>query len=311
MTAPISARSARIVCLVGPTGVGKTAVSLALAGRLGAEIISMDSRLLYRGMDIGTAKPTPSELAAVPHHLIDVADPDETWSLAHYRQACLLTIERLHASGTLPLLVGGTGQYYRSLVEGWKPPTTKVSDVFRSKMERYAREHGHQELFDQLRQVDPTSAARIDPRNIRRVIRALEILHLTGTPASAQRESDPPDYPVLTLGLWAPREVLYARIDSRIDEMLKRGWVEEVQVLLKQGTSPDAPSFSAIGYRELAAYLAGRLSLQDAVLAIQRGSRQFVRRQANWFKQGDERILWFENAPGVVRKMQAAVLNLG
>jgi tRNA dimethylallyltransferase len=256
-------------------------------------------------MDIGTAKPNHEEMNAVTHHLVDVADPDETWSLARYLQACLEAVEELHVVEVLPLLVGGTGQYYRSLIEGWVPPTTRISEAFREKMEAYARKHGQQALHEHLRQVDPDSAERIDGRNVRRVIRALEILHLTGIPASVQRKRETPAYPILTLGLWLPRDVLYARIDQRIDHMLAQGWLKEVHTLLHDGYSPDLPAFSAIGYRELAAHLQGKLSLEEAVQRIRHGSRQFVRRQANWFKRTDERIHWFENTPGVVRKMKS------
>jgi len=296
-----------LAAIVGPTAVGKTRISLDLATQFGAEIVSMDSRLLYRGMDIGTAKPGLKERQEVPHFLIDVAEPDQTWSLATYREAAERTIRQVQGRGNLPLLVGGTGQYYRALIEGWRPPKATRSEVFRARMGKYVDEHGPLALHQELERIDPESAARIDSRNIRRVVRALEIFHLSGRPASDQRIKSPPDYPVLVLGLTLPRELLYDRIDARIEAMLEDGWVEEVRGLMERGYSPELPSFSAIGYRELARYIDGEIDLEQARRQIQRASRQFVRRQANWFKPHDKLIHWFENRPGVLGEMRALV----
>jgi len=293
--------------IVGPTAAGKTALSLELAESLAAEIVSMDSRLLYRGMDVGTAKPTVEERRRVPHHLIDVADPDQTWSLAAYCEAADQAIHAVQARGVLPLLVGGTGQYYRAMVEGWQPPRATRSDAFRSRMAEYVNEHGTQALHQELERIDPMSAKRIDARNVRRVVRALEIFHLTGKTASAQRHKRPPEYPLLVMGVSLPRAELYERIDMRIDHMLQAGWVGEVRSLLEKGYSPRLPSFSAIGYREIARHVAGEMELDQAQIQIQRSSRQFVRRQSNWFKPGDASIMWFDNRSGVADEMRHAI----
>jgi len=293
----------RLVVLIGPTAVGKTSLSIELASHLGAEIVSMDSRLLYRGMDIGTAKPAAAERERVPHWLIDVAEPDQTWSLTEYVDAARRIFEQLQRRGRLPLLVGGTGQYYRALVEGWQPPQATRSDAFRRRMAEFATEQGEQALHRELAQVDPESAGRIDARNVRRVVRALEIFHLSGRPASEQRRKQPPRFPLLVLGLSLPRGEIYDRIDRRLERMLEQGWLGEVQALLDRGYTPDLPSFSAIGYRELARHLAGSIDLEQAKAEIRRGSRQFVRRQANWFKRDDPRIEWYENRPGVQQRL--------
>ena len=296
-----------LVVLVGPTAVGKTEASLVLAERCGAEIISADSRLLYRGMDIGTAKPTLEERRRVRHHLIDVADPDEVWSLARVREAVLLALQDIAGRDRLPLMVGGTGQYIRAILEGWEPPPREHDSKIRARLEEEARERGGQALHARLQLVDPESAACIDARNVRRVVRALEIYALTGTPASAQRRRAPPAYRTLRLGLTLPRPVLYARIDGRIERMLRDGWVDEVRGLLDRGASPALPAFSAIGYPQIAEVVQGRRTLEDAVAEIRKRTRVFVRRQANWFKPNDPSIHWFENQPGAIEQMERVI----
>jgi tRNA dimethylallyltransferase len=296
-----------LVCLVGPTAVGKTEAALRLAERLRAEIVSADSRLLYRGMDIGTAKPSSEERSRVPHHLVDVAEPDETWSLEQVRGAVLHAVGEITARGRLPLMVGGTGQYVRAILEGWEPPPRADDPAVRLRLEAFAREVGPDALHARLLQVDPSSAARIDARNVRRVVRALEIHEVTGQPASTQRRRQPPPYRILRLGLTAPRPVLYARIDNRIDQMLERGWVDEVRGLLEQGFDPGLPSFSAIGYPQIVEVVQERRSLDEAKSEIRRRTRVLVRRQANWFKPDDRSIAWFEYQAGVAEEMEAEV----
>jgi len=298
---------APLVVLVGPTAVGKTAVSLSLARRLKAEIISADSRLVYQGMDIGTAKPTPRQRAQVPHHMIDVAPPNQTYSLAAYRRAALAAIDDIHRRGRLPILVGGTGQYVMAVVEGWQPPPKAEDRRLRRQLEAVADEQGAQALHARLAAVDPDRARAIDPRNVRRVIRALEIYQVTGQPASRQRVKKPPPYAVLQLGLTLPRAELYRRIEERIEGMLAAGWLDEVGSLLEAGLAPNAPPMSAIGYRQLVDHLQGELSLDAARWEISRRSRQFIRRQANWFKPDDPNIRWFTNQPGVVDQMLAVI----
>ncbi len=285
--------------------MGKTETAIRLAERLDGEIVSADSRLLYRGMDIGTAKPTSQQRARVPHHLIDVADPEKPWSLALYQQAGLQALRDIRARGRLPFLVGGTGQYVRAVVEGWSPPPRPPDDRLRRDLEAFAAEHGPEALHRRLAEVDPARAAEIDPRNVRRVVRALEIYALTGVPPSRLRRRQPPPLDPLWVGLTLPRPELYARIDERIERMLKARWLEEVRRLLARGLTPDSPAMSAIGYRQLARHLQGEISLEEAVREIRRATRQFVRRQANWFKADDPRIHWFEARPAVEDQIEA------
>ncbi len=292
-----------LVALVGPTAVGKSAVAVELASALGGEIVSADSRLLYRGMDIGTAKPSREQRRRVPHHLIDVAEPEENWSLATFKQAADSSIDEIQVRNRLPLLVGGTGQYVTAILEGWSPPGQEQGRTLRNYFEALAAAEGPGELHRRLQAVDPESARRIEPSNVRRVARALEIYELTGAPASVQRRASPPPYRTLRLGLSLPRRELYARIDRRIDEMIEAGLVAEVQGLLDRGIRPDHPPMSAIGYGQIGEHLLGRKSLQVAVAEMRRLSRQFVRRQANWFKPGDPRIEWHRAEPGVARRL--------
>jgi tRNA dimethylallyltransferase len=296
---------------VGPTAVGKTELALRLAERLDGEIVSADSRLLYRGMDIGTAKPSLEERHRVPHHLVDVAEPDETWSMAQVRSAVLQCADEITARGRLPLLVGGTGQYVRAILEGWEPPPRAHDAAVRERLESIACVGGAQALHAKLREVDPASADRIDARNIRRVVRALEVFEVTGQPASAQRRRRPPPYRILTVGLTAPRPVLYARIDARIDSMLAQGWVDEVRRLLARGLDPNLPAFSAIGYLQIIEVVQGKRSLEDAVNDIRRRTRVLVRRQANWFKADDPSIRWFENTTDAVDRTEAEIRRWG
>ena len=296
-----------VIAILGPTAVGKTRISIPLAEQFNGEIVSVDSRLIYRGMDIGTAKPTLVERGQVPHHLIDIADPADTWNLAKYCQAAIAVIQSIHDREKVAFLVGGTGQYLKAILEGWSPPAEEGSLELRAKLEAIAESRGHEALHRQLQDVDPESAVRIDSRNVRRVVRALEIFQLTGKPASSQREKNPPSYDVLRIGLSMPRQELYQRIDQRIDGMIESGWVEEVQALLDQGISPGLPSLSAIGYAQLAAHLSGNLELDDAILEIRKLSRQFVRRQANWFKPGDPEIQWFDVVSGIEEQISEAI----
>ena len=292
-----------LVALVGPTGVGKTLGAVELAEQIGAEIISADSRLLYRGMDVGTAKPSPELRRRVAHHLIDVADPEQVWSLADYRQAALQAIQEVHGRRKLPVLVGGTGQYITAILEGWSPPMGAADPVMRRELEAFAVEHGPAGLHRRLQQVDPARAAALDPRNVRRVVRALEVYQLTGRPASELQGQSAPEFRSLWLGLSLPRPVLYRRIDDRIRRMLQGGLLDEVRSLLERGLTPDHPSMSAIGYRQVAEHLLGEKTLVEAEAEMRRLTRKFIRRQANWFKPDDERIHWFVADEQVVSRM--------
>ncbi len=292
-----------LVAIIGPTAVGKTQISIEVAAALGAEIVSADSRLLYRGMDIGTAKPTPAQRKQVPHHLIDVAEPDEAWNLVRFKRAANQAISQVQAAGKLPILVGGTGQYVTAILEGWAPPPAAGDESLRRVLESFAELHGPDALHERLKEVDPTSASEIDAANVRRVARALEVFELTGSAASEVRGAEPPEYRILRVGLNLPRDELYRRIDQRIDRMLLAGLVDEVQQLLDRGISPDHPPMSAIGYKQIAAHLRGEISMAVAVQQMRRRSRQFVRRQANWFKADDPRIEWYEARQGVVNRL--------
>lgn len=289
-----------VVALVGPTAVGKTEAAIALAQRLDMEIVSVDSRLFYRGMDIGTAKPSLQERQGVPHYLIDVADPDETWSLADFQQSAAHAIEGIHRRGRLPLLVGGAGQYLRAVLEGWQAPPTAPNPRLRAALEALAERITPAGLHARLAMLDPQAAANIDPRNLRRTVRALEVILTTGRRFSEQRRRGESTYQLLMLGLHRERQELYARIDARIQSMLQAGFLDEVAGLLRAGYSAGSPALSAIGYRELAGHLRGEISLDEAVVLIKRQTRIFVRRQSNWFKRDDPRIQWVEAGPGAV-----------
>lgn len=279
-----------LVAIVGPTAVGKTEIAVQLAERVNGEIVSADSRLLYRGMDIGTAKPSAADLARVPHHLIDVADPDEIWSLAVFQEAAQKAIADIYSRRKLPILVGGTGQYLRAILEGWAPPKLAAQPRLRNALEGWAGEIGKDSLYARLARLDPMAALSIDPRNLRRTIRALEVIFSTGRKFSAVRSKTESPFRVLQIGLMRPRAELYQRIDDRITSMLEAGWLEEVRTLMSKGYSPDLPSMTAIGYNQLIRHLSGQISLEEAVVEIKRATRMFVRRQANWFKKNDPQI---------------------
>ncbi len=290
-----------LILLVGPTAVGKTEIAMQLAERLDGEIVSADSRLFYRGMDIGTAKPSLAERARVPHHLIDVADPDETWSLAMFQRAARAAIADIHARGKLPFLVGGTGQYVRAVTEGWSPPKVKPDERLRAELERLAlgkvegmkEERGKNWLHDKLNSLDPEAAQKIDPRNVRRTIRALEVILRTGRKFSEQRGQVESPYRLAKIGLRRPRAELYARIDARIESMFAMGLLDEVRGLLAKGYSPTLPAMSGIGYRECVSVVKGQLTEEQAKVQMRRATRVFVRRQANWFRESDPSIRWF------------------
>jgi len=299
-----------VVILVGPTAVGKTALALELAGELDAEIISADSRLFYRGMDIGTAKPSKEELRSVPHHLIDITEPDQTYSLALFQREALRIIAEIQTRGKLPLVVGGTGQYVRAITEGWSIPPQQPDVRMRAAIEAWAEEIGAQALHAKLALLDPAAAAAIDWRNRRRTVRALEVIFNTGRRFSEQRSKGELPYQYKLIGLKRERAELYARIDARIEQMLADGFADEVRGLLARGYAPDAPALSAIGYGEMAAYIKGEMNLEEAVLLIKRRTRLFVRRQANWFKQDDPRIRWFSMQGDVRSVVRSYILDV-
>jgi len=297
-----------LILLVGPTAVGKTGIAVQLAEKIRGEIVSADSRLFYRGMDIGSAKPTPEEQARVSHHLIDIADPNQIVSLAVFQRMATEAIAAICARGRLPLLVGGTGQYIRALTQGWSPPEVQPDEGLRSELERQAAEEGKDFLHQRLKTLDPEAADKIDPRNVRRTIRALEVILATGRRFSEQRGQVEPPYRMLTIGLARPRAELYARIDARIESMFANGLLDEVRDLLAKGYSADLPTMSAIGYRECVRVVEGKLSPAQAQIAMRRATRAFVRRQGNWFKESDPNIRWFyAGDEGIIAKIIACI----
>lgn len=282
--------------IVGPTASGKTALSLALAGERDIEIVCMDSMQIYRGMDIGTAKPGRAEQAAIPHHLLDVAEPTEEYSVGRYLEEAGAAIRGILERGRLPVLVGGTGLYLRALGEGLTLGHTPGDEGLRAKWEAYERERGREALHAQLEKVDAASAARLHPNDTRRVIRALEVFELTGRPISAQqpRPSESPYDFRLYAPLW-PREELYARADRRVDAMLAEGLAEELARLLALGVPEGAQSMQGIGYKELIPFVKGEAALEECAGLIKRRTRNYAKRQLTWFRP-DSRIRWIERA---------------
>ena len=282
----------RLVAIVGPTGVGKTWLSLKLAQRFNGEIVNADSRQVYLQMDIGTAKPTKEELALVPHHLIDIINPDEDFSLAQYQKLAYDAINSVQSRGKLPFLVGGTGQYVWAVLEGWVIPQVPPDSEFRHSLEQRAEAGEAAELYAELRDIDQAAAGKIDPRNVRRVIRALEVSRQK--PFSQTARKVPPPFEPLIIGLTLERKELYRRVDARVDEMIARGFVEEVRRLLEMGYSLSLPAMSSIGYREIGQHLTGKMTIEEAVFKIKTGTHRFIRHQYAWFRLKDERIRWWE-----------------
>jgi tRNA dimethylallyltransferase len=301
-----------LILIVGPTAVGKTELAIQLAEKLSGEIISADSRLFYRGMDIGTAKPSREELARVPHYLIDIVNPDETLSLAVFQEKAKEIIADIRSRGKLPFLVGGTGQYIRAVTQGWTPPEVVADERLRGELERMKDERGTNWLHDRLAQLDTESAQKIDARNVRRTIRALEVILTTGKKFSEQRRQAESPYHLITIGLTRPRPELYQRVDERIDLMFANGFINEVKELLDapRGYSPSLPSMSAIGYRECISVIQGLLSEEQAKVEMRRVTRIFVRRQANWFKESDPNIMWFPVTDGILDDVEKYIRQL-
>ncbi|MEQ1439580.1 tRNA (adenosine(37)-N6)-dimethylallyltransferase MiaA [Fontimonas sp. SYSU GA230001] len=277
-----------VLMLMGPTAAGKSGLALALAERVPVEIISVDSAQIYRGMDIGTAKPSAAERARVPHHLIDILDPSDSYSAARFAAEARVLIEQIRQRGRVPLLVGGTMLYFRALLHGLSelPP---ADPSLRARLQALAREHGWPALHERLRRVDPVTAARLHPNDRQRIARALEIVELTGKPASALH--GPAGKPalegrVLRFALVPERRAeLHARIDQRFEQMMRQGFLDEVRRLWSRGDlRTDLPSMRAVGYRQLWAHLDGRLTLDEAVAQGKAATRQYAKRQLTWLR---------------------------
>ncbi|MEW6726954.1 tRNA (adenosine(37)-N6)-dimethylallyltransferase MiaA [Desulforudis sp. 1088] len=284
-----------LLVITGPTATGKTSAGIEAALRLNGEIVSADSMMVYRGMDVGTAKPTAAEMKGVPHHLIDVVDPDEDFSVACYQELAEKHIQEISARGKLPILVGGTGLYVRAVLDHYHF-VVGPDRALRRELQDAARARGVAWLHGQLAGVDPVSAQRLHPNNVRRVIRALEVYYRTGRPLSSFQDRDhktDPKYRTLVFGLICDRDEMYRRIEKRVDEMLAAGLVEEVRRLINRGYERNLPSMKGLGYKEIAAYLAGETGLDEAVETLKRNTRRFAKRQLTWFRR-DERIIWLD-----------------
>jgi tRNA dimethylallyltransferase len=291
-----------LVAVVGPTAVGKSSLGIALARKFNGEIVNADSRQIYRYMDIGTAKPATTERAAVPHHMLDIILPDQAYSLALFQSAAVSCIADVHGRGALPVLVGGSGQYIWSVLEGWHIPSVEPDPVFRQEMTHRAEAEGVEGLYRELKGVDPDAAALMLPNNLRRIIRALEIHRKTGLKPSSLREKKGLPYPVLIMGLTTGRDRLYSLIDRRTDAMMSAGFIDEVKKLLKMGYGSELPSMSSLGYRQLIDHLSGRMVFEDAVQAIKYETHRFARSQYAWFRPSDNRIVWLDTDEGASEK---------
>jgi tRNA dimethylallyltransferase len=294
----------RLLAIVGPTGVGKSRLAIRLAQVFDREIVSADSRQVYRYMDIGTAKPDPEERAGVPHHLIDIVNPDEDFSLAQYQQLAYRAIEDIHQRQKLALLVGGSGLYVWSVLEGWRIPPVAPDPEFRRRLEEKAAGGREDELYQELARLDPVAAQKIDPRNARRTIRALEVHRVAEVPISRLQDKIAPPFHTLIIGLTTDRAELYRRIDLRVDEMIQRGLVDEVKQLVSRGYDSNLPAMSGIGYKQIGQFLRGELSLATAIQQIKFETHRLARHQYSWFRLKDDRIRWFD----IQREKEAKIL---
>jgi tRNA dimethylallyltransferase len=310
----------RLVAIVGPTAVGKTDLSIELAKSYGGEIVNADSRQIYRGMDIGTAKPTAQQREVVPHHLYDIVDPSERYSLNLYRRDAREALEGIWKRKCLPFVVGGTGQYIWALLENWTVPEVAPDEVLRNELRLYAEQSGVQKLHDRLRDVDPESANKIHPRNVRRVIRALEVHTHTGRPISGWQAKGQPDFLYSVIGLDLPDAIdgsmnraksseHITRINRRTEKIFEDGLLEETKNLLATGVSPDASALTSIGYREAVSVLHGEASKEKAIELTKRSTKRLVRRQHQWFRREDKRIIWVSNLADAMTAMESMILH--
>ncbi len=283
-----------LVAIVGPTAIGKSKLAIRLAQAFNGEIVSADSRQVYRFMDIGTAKPSPEELSLTPHHLINIINPDEDFSLAQYQKLAHRAINDIQKRRKLAILVGGSGQYIWSILEGWGVPEVPPDPELRQSLAEKAAREGTDKLYQELREVDPAAAQGIDPSNVRRVIRALEVYKSTNIPFSRLRCKQTPPFKALIIGLTTDRVELYRRIDSRVDEMIEQGLVAEADRLFDRGYELKLPAMSGIGYKQIGAFLNGGLPLAAAIEQIKFETHRFVRHQYTWFQLKDSRISWVD-----------------
>ena len=283
-----------MVVVIGPTAIGKTQLAIYIAEQFSGEIINTDSRQVYRYMDIGTAKPSISDRTRVPHHMIDINLPDNDFSLGEFIKLANVSIEQITERGNLPIICGGTGQYVWGMVEGWTVPNIPPNQEFRAAKLKEAEELGIHSLHDQLSIIDPERASEIDPRNVRRVVRALEIIKETGLKPSQLSKQRKEEYSPIIIGLTTNRRNLYHMIDMRVDHMIKNGFLDEVKYLTNKGYKMGIGSLASPGYRELGQYLEGESSLDEAISKTKFQTHRLARRQYTWFKQEDPRITWLD-----------------
>ncbi|MCI7737377.1 MAG: tRNA (adenosine(37)-N6)-dimethylallyltransferase MiaA [Clostridiales bacterium] len=305
-----------LLALVGPTGSGKTETAIRLAPALNAEIVSMDSMQIYRGMDIGTAKPSAQQQAAVPHHMIDIVEPDELFTVSAYRERAMREIAEILSRGRRVLLVGGTGLYLQALSYDMTLGDNGADSGLRDRLRAIAQsEGGEARLHDMLAQVDRETAEKLHPNDVRRVIRALEIYETSGRAKSEQKDETRQEgpYHVLVYGLSLPREAMYAKINARVDTMMRDGLVQEVRALLARGIEPrpEGGAMQAIGYKEIVSALRGEIAMERAVELIKQGSRRYAKRQWTWFRH-DSRTQWFDytNYPSVDAMREALLVRM-
>lgn len=283
----------KVIAVVGPTASGKTALAIALAKKFDGEIVSADSRQIYRGMDIGTAKPSREEMRTVTHHLIDIKNPDEDYTVAEYKDDAFKTINEILSRRKTPILAGGTGLYIKAVLENLAIPRVKADPALRTQIESEVERDGLESVFKKLVALDPEAAYIVDPKNPRRVIRAMEVTLATGAPFTAQRRKHAPLFTNLTIGIDVAQDILRARIDKRVDEMMEAGLVDEARELVgKYGAQ--ASAFDAIGYREIISYLNGAVSLDQAVSDIKINTWHYAKRQITWFKKSPS-VCWVKN----------------
>jgi tRNA dimethylallyltransferase len=269
-------------------------MAVYLAQKFNGEIINADSRQVYRYMDIGTAKPSVEDMATVPHHLFNIIDPDDDFSLAQYQEIAYKCIRDIQKRNRVPFLVGGSGQYVRAILEGWEIPRIPPDPEFRKNLESMAAENGGDVLYQRLQELDPAAALKIDKRNIRRVIRALEVRQNVDVPKSITQRKRPPAFKTLIIGLTAERSSLYQRVDSRVEEMIKQGFVGEVEKLLRIGYNFDLSSMNSIGYNQIGMLLRKEVDLEEASRQMKVDNHRFIRHQYAWFRLKDARIKWFD-----------------
>jgi tRNA dimethylallyltransferase len=308
VVAPESRRDRRrLLAVVGATATGKSALAFSLARRFQGEVVNCDAYQIYRGMDVGTAKVGEQERRLVPHHLIDIAEPSDNMTLRRFLDVASAALDDVWSRGSLPVLAGGSGQYVWALLEGWQVPRIEPDQRLRGDLEALAAELGPEALLARLREADPEAAERLDPRNVRRLVRALEVVLASGRPLSACQTRRPLDAETLIVGLRLPRDELYERLDRRTDAMFDAGFVEEVRRLRDQGFGETPPVRGGIGYKEVSLYLDGEIDLDEAMRRMKNANHRLVRRQGAWFREGDPRIHWLDAGEAAVTEAEALV----